>query len=72
MATAVAEFFPNLPAAVLARVIAGYRDSGLWARSPALPVTAVVTLKAALLTGGLIHRDIPYDRIVDDTLWPDG
>jgi hypothetical protein len=29
-------------------------------------------LKAALLTGGLIRRDIPYDRIVDDTLWPDG
>jgi NitT/TauT family transport system substrate-binding protein len=72
VATAVAEFFPDLPAVTLARAIAGYRDSGLWARSPALPVTAVVTLKAALLTGGLIRRDIPYDRIVDDTLWPDG
>jgi len=66
----VAEFFPNLPAPVLSRAIAGYRDSHLWARSPALPVSAFVTLKAALLTGGLIRRDIPYDRIVDDTLWP--
>lgn len=72
VATAVAEFFPDLPAGVLTHAIAGYRDSGLWARSPALPATAVVTLKAALLTGGLIRRDIPYDRIVDDTLWPDG
>lgn len=69
VAATVAEFFPDLPHAVLARAITGYRDSGLWARSPALPVTAFVTLKAALLTGGLIRRDIPYDRVVDDTLW---
>ena len=71
VAASVSGFFPDLPATVLTRAIAGYRDSGLWARSPALPVTAIVTLKAALLTGGLIRRDIPYDRIVDDTLWPD-
>jgi hypothetical protein len=29
----------------------------------------VVALKAALLSGGLIQRDIPYDPIVDDTVW---
>jgi NitT/TauT family transport system substrate-binding protein len=69
VADAVAGFFPELPREVLIRAIAGYRNSGLWARNPALPVTAVVALKAALLSGGLIQRDIPYDRIVDDTVW---
>jgi NitT/TauT family transport system substrate-binding protein len=69
VAAAVAEFFPGMPPELLARAIAGYRDSGLWARTPALPVPAFVTLKTALLTGGLIRRDIPYERIVDDTLW---
>ena len=53
----------------LIRAIAGYRASGLWARCPALPAAAVVALKAALLSGGLIQRDIPYEAIVDDTIW---
>jgi NitT/TauT family transport system substrate-binding protein len=69
VADAVAGFFPELPRALLIRSIAGYRDSGLWARTPALPVTAVAALKAALLSGRLIRRDIPYERIVDDTVW---
>jgi NitT/TauT family transport system substrate-binding protein len=69
VADAVAGFFPELPRDVLIRAIAGYRNSGLWARNPALPATAVVALKAALLSGGLIQRDIPYDRIVDNTVW---
>lgn len=69
VAKAVSGFFPDLSLSVLADAIAGYRSSGLWASSPALPATAVVTLKSALLSGGLINRDIPYDLIVDDTLW---
>lgn len=71
VAEAVAGFFPDLPRPVLSDAIAGYRDSGLWARSPALPAAPVVALKAALLSGGLIGRDIPYADIVDDTLWTD-
>lgn len=69
VAEAVAGFFPDLPREILVRSIAGYRASRLWARTPALPVTAVVALKAALLSGGLIRRDIPYERIVDDTVF---
>jgi len=65
----VAPFFPDLPPEILIRAIAGYRASGLWARSPALPAPTVVALKAALLSGGLIQRDIPYEAIVDDTVW---
>lgn len=68
-AKAVAEFFPDLPRPVLTRAIRGYRNARLWASSTELPVQSVVALKAALLSGGLIARDIPYERIVDDTLW---
>lgn len=69
-AAALKRYFPDLPAGILTRAIAGYRASGLWARPPGLPVATVAVLKAALLSGGLISRDIPYERIVDDTLWP--
>lgn len=65
----VAPFFPDLEPEVLIRAITGYRASGLWARSPALPAPTFVALKAALLSGGLIQRDIPYEAIVDDTVW---
>ncbi len=69
-AAIIAGYFPDLPAATLTRAIAGYRASGLWARTPALPAATVVALKAALLSGGLIERDIPCEHFVDDTLWP--
>jgi len=69
---AVADWFPGLPRPVLNRAIAGYRASGLWARSPALPAPTFVRLKAALLSGGLIRRDIPWDAVVDDSLWKEG
>lgn len=68
-ARAVADWFPELPHPVLRRAIAGYRASGLWARHPSLPAPTVVRLKAALLSGGLIQRDIPWEAVVDDTLW---
>lgn len=68
IAAAVADFFPELAVAGLARMIEGYRASGLWARTPALPPAALARLKAALLSGGLIGYDAPYDRVVDADL----
>lgn len=65
---AVATFFPDLAPATLTQAIEGYRESNLWARSTALPPTAVVRLKSALLSGGLIQRDIPYDDFVNNTV----
>ncbi len=61
-------FFPDLPADALARIIAGYRTSRLWPRSPELPPAAFVRLKAALLAGGLISYDVPYALAVDAEL----
>ena len=65
-ARAVGDYFPDLDAADLARMIHGYRASGLWARTTELPVTAFTRLKAAMISGGLISYDAPYDRLVTD------
>lgn len=59
----VAPYFPDLDPAVLAAAIDGYRAAGLWARETSLPPTAIVRLKAALLSGGFLDRDMPYDAI---------
>ncbi|MGI9411471.1 MAG: ABC transporter substrate-binding protein [Hyphomicrobiaceae bacterium] len=67
----IAPFFPDLEIDTLVNIISGYRKANLWARDPALPATAIVRLKAALLSGGLISRDIPYDHIVDDSIAED-
>ena len=68
LARAVAEFLPDVPQESLARIIEGYRRNQLWARSPELPVDAFVRLKAALVSGNLIHSDPAYDRIIDAAL----
>lgn len=64
IAGAVAGYFPDLGLDALARIITGYRDRGVWTRSTELPVTPVVRLKAALISGGLIGYDVPYERMV--------
>lgn len=65
IAAAIHNYFPDLPRPALSRIISTYRAAGLWARTPDLPPTAFVRLKAALLSGGLIARDIPYDHLID-------
>ena len=62
------EFFPDLPAGALARIIAAYRAAELWPRTTALPAAAFVRLKAALLAGGLIEHDVSYALAVDAEL----
>lgn len=68
IAAQVADWFPDFDRAALARMIEGYRSSGVWARSPELPAETFVRLKASLLSGGLIAYDVPYDRAVDDAI----
>jgi NitT/TauT family transport system substrate-binding protein len=68
IAASIQPFFPETDAAALTRMIAGYREAGLWARTPALQVASFVRLKAALLSGGLIDHDLPFERIVDAAL----
>ncbi len=68
IAHAVAEFLPDVAHESLTRIIENYRSNQLWARSPELPTAAFLRLKAALVSGGLIHSDPCYERIVDASL----
>lgn len=68
VATTVGSYFPDLSAETLARIVATLRGAGLWARTPDFPVAAFVRLKAALLSGGLIDHDVPFDVAVDAEL----
>ena len=61
-------FFPDLPLESFARIVARYREARLWPRGTALPVAAYARLKAAMLAGGLIAHDVPYDDAVDAAL----
>ncbi|WP_431302780.1 ABC transporter substrate-binding protein [Sediminicoccus sp. BL-A-41-H5] len=68
LAEALSGFFPDQPREQLERIALAYRAAGLWARTPDLPPSAFVRLKGALLSGGLIARDIPYDAVADAAL----
>ena len=68
IAHAVAAFFPDRPEASLTRIIENFHASQLWATSPELPADAFVRLKCALLSGGLISYDVPYEHVVDQAL----
>lgn len=61
-------YFPTLAAAALESMIDGYRRAHLWSRTPALPPAALLRLKAALVSGGLLQRDTPYERVIDADL----
>jgi NitT/TauT family transport system substrate-binding protein len=68
VADSIQPFFPEISLPALTRIVAGYRDALVWAHTPTLPVASFVRLKAALLSGGLIDHDFPFDRIVDADL----
>jgi len=68
IADAVASFLPKVACEALTRIITSYRESGLWSRRPDLPAAPYLRLKAALISGGLIRSDPPYERLVDAEL----
>ena len=68
IADAVASFLPKVAREALTRIITSYRASGLWSRRPDLPAAPILRLKAALMSGGLIRSDPPYERLVDAEL----
>lgn len=67
-AAVIASFFPDWSTPKLTRMLAAYRQSELWARTPELSLSAFLRLKAALVSGGLITRDFSFDLIVDSGL----
>lgn len=68
VANAVAPFLPDLERGALAQIVESYRVNGLWPSSTALPASALLRLKASLVSGGLIQSDPAYEKIVDSEL----
>jgi len=66
VAAAVTPFFPDLACDRLARAIDRYRALGVWGRNPRLPRQGFERLRAALLSGGLIGKAIPFEDCVDN------
>lgn len=68
VARAVADFFRDLDPALAAAAIARYQALGLWSVGPLLPPEGFDRLKRAMLSGGAIRRDVPYEECVDAQL----
>lgn len=64
-AHAIAEFFPDEPVDQLAAAIERYKSIGIWGRDPLLPREGFERLRTALLSGGLITREVAYDDCMD-------
>lgn len=61
----VADWFPELDATLLAAAIARYKALGLWSADPLLPREGFDRLKRAMLSGGALRRDVPFEECVD-------
>jgi len=59
-------YFPDLAPARLAGAVARYKANGVWGRDPVLPLEGFVQLKGALISGGFVARDIPFEACVDN------
>ncbi len=59
------DFFPEVARDVLTAAVARYLTLGVWSSDPVLPRDGFERLKAALLSGGLIERDIPYEEAIE-------
>ncbi len=68
VAATIADRFEDIPDTVLVDGIRRYQSARVWATEPELEVHEFVKLKGALLSGGLIASDVPFDRVVDNAL----
>lgn len=64
IAAAVAPFFPDIDAGLLARCIARYRRLGLWTDTPRFPPEALARLEAAMLSAGAIRSSPGFAGLV--------
>jgi NitT/TauT family transport system substrate-binding protein len=68
VARALAAFFPDVPAEIYAAAIDSYRALGLYARDPITRREGVDRLQAAMRSGGALDRDVPFEKVVDNSL----
>ena len=68
IARALADYFPAVPAEIFAAAVDRYKALGLWGTDPVLQREGFDRLKAAMISGGALTRDIPFETCVDNRL----
>jgi NitT/TauT family transport system substrate-binding protein len=68
IAHALRAFFPDVPQDLFAAAIARYQALDLYAADPLMPRAGFARLKAAMLSGGALSRDIAFEDCVDTSL----
>ena len=64
----LAGYFPDVPPALFAAAIDRYRALGLYGPDPVTRREGFERLAAAMRSGGALHRDIPFEACVDNSL----
>ena len=65
---ALVSYFPDVPAGIFAAAIDRYRALGLYGPDPVTRREGFDRLSAAMRAGGALHRDIPFEDCVDNSL----
>jgi NitT/TauT family transport system substrate-binding protein len=68
IARTLAGYFPDAEPAIVAAAIDRYKALGLWSADPVLRREGFDRLKAAMISGGALSRDIPFETCVDNRL----
>jgi NitT/TauT family transport system substrate-binding protein len=68
IADALTDFFPTVAPDIFAAAIDRYRALKLFAPDPVLRREGFDRLQAAMRSGGMLDRAIPFDRCVDTAL----
>ena len=68
IADAIAGFFPDVPAAILAASCARYQALGIWGGDPHLPRAGYDRLRAGLVSGGFVSPGTDYEVAADNSL----
>jgi NitT/TauT family transport system substrate-binding protein len=68
IATEIARYFDDVPAAILADACARYKSLGIWGGDPRLPRAGYDWLRASLVSGGFVSPGTPYEVAVDNSL----
>jgi NitT/TauT family transport system substrate-binding protein len=64
----LADYFPDVPPAIYAAAIDRYRALKLYSPDPVTRPEGFGRLAAAMRSGGVLHRNIPFDECVDNSL----
>ncbi len=66
--TVLSSYFPDVPSAIYAAAIDRYRALELYGPDPVTRREGFDRLKAAMLSGGALRRDIPFEECVENSL----